>query len=88
MFKRITVFVLVAVFLAAGTVVMAEGRSSCQDKGIFQSMYDWCAGCDKVCDKAPAKTGETSCKACGKKCCQTCQTDCGGKCCAKCCYKK
>ncbi|MEI6863474.1 MAG: hypothetical protein WCK38_03640 [Candidatus Omnitrophota bacterium] len=80
MFKNIVALVLVAVFLTAGTFVMAEGKSSCGDKNVLQCMYNWMAGCDK----APAKTAENSCMSCGKKCCQTCQTDCDCKCCAKC----
>lgn len=78
--KNVFVFILVAVFLVTGTMVMAEGGSSSDGKGMFQCMYNWFSGCDKPC----AKTAENNCMCCGKKCCQTCQTDCGGKCCAKC----
>lgn len=80
MLKKVAVFLIVAVFLAAGTMAFADGKSSCEGKGMFQCMYDWCKGCDKPC----SKEATTCCKACGKKCCQTCQTDCGGKCCDKC----
>ncbi len=80
MLKKTVVFILVAVFLVAGSIVMAEGKSCGQDKNVLQCMYNWFAGCDK----APAKTAENSCMSCGKKCCQTCQTECGCKCCAKC----
>ena len=80
MLRNIVVLALVAIFLVTGSVVMAEGKSSCQGKNMLQCMYDWCADCGKTC----AKTTECCCKACGKKCCNTCQTDCGGKCCAKC----
>ena len=81
MSKKIMVFVLVMAFLAMGIpAAMAGDKSCCNGKGFFQSMYDFCKGCDKPCSKAEV----TCCKTCGKKCCETCQTDCGGKCCANC----
>ena len=79
--RKIVIFVLVMAFLAMGIpMAMADGKSSCDGKGMFQCMYDWCKGCDKPC----TKTAENCCMACGKKCCETCQTNCGGNCCAKC----